>query len=217
MKEYSPLTYSEASHYADLCKRSTREEAETMQRFLMKRALATGATSTEVQEAIQSITDRFIEEDREMRRRAMEDEMLRSGVSKQQKIDADDGEIVEAIKKTIPQFQSDRDWAGIYRILVDFCDFPPKLSDFVRRFDRMGIYPTDDAVKGLEKRVIPAINEHDYCGHRFSYQALQKGLNQFWPQTYWEWLNHQSAERDFVNRRTIATTFFKELKAEAGA
>lgn len=217
MQEYSPLTLSEVLCYVDLCKNVSRDHAEVMQKFLLRRALGTGVTSSEIMEAIQSITDRFIEEEREMRRKLMAEEMLRRGLTTRQTIDATDDEIVKAIKKTLSKFLSDRDWAGIYRILVDCCDFPTKLSDFVKRFDQMGIYPSDDVVKGIRRCGIPAISEYEYKGHKFSYQALQKGLSQFWPKTYWEWLNNNCTDRDFINRRNIATAFFNNLKAEAGA
>lgn len=181
----------------------------------MRRALETGVTSHEVLETIQSISNRFVEEDRELRRKVIEEELHRRGTIALDSIDADDIQIVAAIKKTLPKFNSDKDWGGIYRILVDCCYFPSKYSDFVRRFDNMGIYPTDNVVK-VKRLSIPAISERDYCNHRFSYQALQKALNDKWPQTYYGWMNSFITDRDFTSRRDIATNFYINLKAEVG-
>jgi hypothetical protein len=217
MKDYSPISLSEARHYADLCKNAPRNQAEVMQNFLMRRALETGVTSHDVLEAIQSISDRFVEEDIAMRRKAIEEDLRRRGTIALETIDADDDQIVAAIKKTLPKFNSDRDWGGIYRILVDYCSFPPNYAKFLRRFDEMGIYPTDDIITGIKRCGIPAISERDYNNHRFSYQALQKGINNDWPKTYIEWMNSYKTDHDFIDRRNIATIFYNNLKAEVGA
>lgn len=212
MSEYSSITLLEVRHYADLCKKSTREDAEVMHKFLLQRALETGVTSPEILEAIQSIRDRFIEEDRKTRQQLIEEELRRRGTLSIEHIDADDDQIISAIKKTLPKFESDRDWAGVYRILVDYCHFLPKFSDFVKRLDKMGIYPTDDVVKGIERRGIPSISVQEYHDHKFSYQALQKGIGTGWPDSYVEWMNSQKTDRDFICRRNIATTFLNNLK-----
>lgn len=216
MNKYSPIILSEARHYADLCKNAPRDQAEVMQNFLMRRALETGVTSHEVLEAIQSISNRFAEEDREMRRKAIEEDLRRRGAIALETIEADDDQILAAIKKTLTKFNSDKDWGGIYRILVDCCNFPSAYSNFVRRFDDMGIYPTDDFVKGIKRCGRPTISVYEYNNHRFSYQALQKGLNSRWPQTYMGWMNSNMTDNNFINRRNIATIFYNILKAEVG-
>lgn len=217
MSEYKPIDLSEVRHYADLCKKAPREAAEVMQNFLMRRALETGVTSHEILEAIQSISDRFVEEDRAMRKKVIEEELRCRGIIASEPIEANDNQIVAAIKNTLPKFNSDRDWGGIYRILVDYCSFPPNYSNFLRRFDEMGIYPTDDTIAGIKRCGIPAISEREYYNHKFSYQALQKGINTHWPQTYIEWMNSYKTDRDFIDRRNIATIFYNNLKAEVGA
>ena len=148
-KEYSPLSYSEARHYADMTKKMPRDEAEFVQRILQQRALEAGVGSSDVLEAISSITDRFYEEDLEMRRKAVAEDLRKRGVMEQAHIDADDEQIVLAIRWTLPKFHSDWDCGGIYRILVDFCDFPATKTDFVRRMAKMGIYAQDNYVKNL--------------------------------------------------------------------
>jgi hypothetical protein len=217
MKEYSPISLSEVQHYVDLCKNVPRDQAEVMQKFLMRRALETGVTSHEVLEKIQSISDRFVEEDKEMRRKLIEEELRRRGTIALEPIEADDDQIVKAIKKTLPKFNSDKDWGGIYRILVECCHFPPNYSDFVRKFDEMGIFPADNTVKGIKRCGIPAISERDYHNHRFNYQALQKSIENDWPKTYIGWMNSHNTDRDFTSRRDIATIFYKNIKAEVGA
>lgn len=156
-KEYSPLSYSEARHYTDMTKKMPRDEVEFVQRLLQRRALEAGVCSPDVLEVISSITDRFFEEDREMRRKAIEEDLRKRGVMEQMHIDADDDHIVLAIKWTLPKYHSDWDWGGIYRILVDFCDFPVTKTDFVRRMARMGIYAQDNYVKNLDHTLPPAI------------------------------------------------------------
>lgn len=217
MKDYSPITLSEVRHYADMCNNVPRDQAEFMQNLLLRRALETGVTSHEVLEAITGISDRFAEEDRAMRRKAIEEDLRRRGTVELDPIDADDDQILKAIKKTLSKFNSDKDWGGIYRILVDFCNFPPAYSDFVRRFDDMGIYPIDDIIKGIKRCGIPAISVYEYHDHRFSYQSLQKGIKTTWPKTYVGWMNSHKTDRDFINRKNIATTFYNNLKAEVGA
>lgn len=210
-KEYSPLSYSEARHYADMTKKMPRDEAEFVQRMLQRRALEAGVDSSNVLEAISSITDRFYEEDREMRRKAIEADLRKRGVMEQTHIDVDDDQIVQAIRLTLPKFQSNWDWGGIYRILVDFCDFPATKTDFVRRMARMGIYAQDNFVKNLDRPVPPAIRGTEWHEHPFGYQAVQRGVDPSWPPTYYAWKNIEITTHDFTDRLTIATIFLKNL------
>ena len=220
MKEYSPLTLSEALHYANLCKKVPREQAETMQRFLMQRALETNVTSPDVTEIIQSITDRFVEEEREMLRKRMDEYVRRLGISEQQRIDATDEQIVKAIKWTLDDFESEKDWGGIYRILVDYCQhlgFTATKTSFVRRFAKMGIYPKDNVVGDTDRSLPPAIFKDEYNGNPFSYYAIDKGLGAYWPASYNEWKTSDITTNDFIQRRKIAALFLKNLvKATEG-
>ena len=210
-KEYSPLSYSEARHYADMTKKMPRDEAEFVQRMLQRRALEAGVGSSNVLEAISSITDRFYEEDREMRRKAIEADLHKRGTIEEAHIDADDDQIVQAIRLTLPKFQSDWDWGGIYRILVDFCDFPATKTDFVRRMARMGIYAQDNFVKDLERLLPPAIRGTEWNEHPFGYQAVQRSVDPSWPPTYYAWKNSDITTHDFTDRLAIATIFLKNL------
>lgn len=210
--ERGPLTYSEVSYYVRKCKKSSRSDVECIQRFLQQAALDVGYESHEVIEAISSLTERFVEEERQMRREEIAKELRRNKVLGQESIDADDDQIVQAVKWALPQFKSDRDWAGVYRILVDCCEFPAKKTDFVRRFARMGIYPTDSTVKEIERTQSPAIHDEEWQGHRFSYQAIQKGIGIGWPQTYAGWKTYDTPNRDFAERLAIANTFLTLLK-----
>ncbi len=210
-KEYSPLSYSEARHYTDMTKKMPRDEVEFVQRLLQRRALEAGVCSPDVLEVISSITDRFFEEDREMRRKAIEEDLRKRGVMEQTHIDADDDHIVLAIKWTLPKYHSDWDWGGIYRILVDFCDFPVTKTDFVRRMARMGIYAQDNYVKNLDHPLPPAIRGTEWHEHQFSYQAVQRGVDPSWPPTYYAWKNSDITTRNFTDRLDIATIFLRNL------
>ena len=218
-KEYAPVTYSEALHYADISKRMTREEVNFMQRVLLQRAFEAGVSSDEVTDIIYGMTARFVDEDNEMRRKAIEDDLRRRGVMQQEDILADDDQIVAAIKMTLPQFQSDWDWAGIYRILVDYCSkcgFKAQKTEFVRRFARMGIYPKDNAVKNIEHPIPPSIRATEWCDHQFSYEAIKKGVSSTWPPTYFAWQKSDLQNRDFLNRKDIATKFLNNLRIVVG-
>lgn len=206
-----PLTYDEALSWAKYAGSLPRSDADIVQRGLMKRYVESRCTSLEVWGVINSITDRFVEEDRDMRRKLMMEDLRRRGIVEQEHIEADDDQIVQAVKWTLPKFQSDWDWGGVYRILVDFCDFPATKTDFVKRFARMGIYPKDNSVKDFERNMPPAIRRTEWCEHQFSYQAIQKGVNPNWPSTYYEWKKSELANRDFTDRRDIAALFLKNL------
>ena len=210
-KEYTPITVSEAYHYADIAQNLPRNDAEAIQRALYIRAFETKCTSSEILGAIQSITEHFVDEDREMRRAVIEKDLRLNGLLKQEHIDADDDQIVIAIRKTLPNFQTDSDWGGIYRILVDCCDFPPVKAVFVRRMARMGIYPEDNIVNGIERSIRPQIRGDEWCNHSFTYQAIVKGVSNLWPKTYKEWMISDLKDRDFIARREIATIFFNNL------
>lgn len=208
---YDPMTYSEVVWWTNKAKTLPRRNAEDVQRFLLSRAAEVGVASPEVLEAISGITVRFVEEDREMRRELMAEELRRLGTLQQEKIDADDDQIVQAMKWTLAKFKSDWDWGGVYRILVDCCDFPPEKTAFVRRFARMGVYPKDNTVKNLDHALPPAIRGTEWHDHPFSYQAIQKGVSPEWPQTYYGWLNSDIEDRNFTDRREIAKTFKENL------
>ena len=209
-KEYSPVSYAETRHYVDIAKKLPRDEAEVIQRVLLRRAQEAGVTSENVWPLIYSITDRFVEEDYEMRRKIMEEEIRRKGIMQEETIDADEDQIVTAIKWTLPKFNSDWDWGGIYRILVSCCGFPAVKTDFVRRMARLRIYPKDDIVE-IADRLTPAIYQKEYNGHPFSYQAVQKGCPKEWPDHYFEWKDREISTKDFSDRKRIAAIFRDNL------
>ena len=135
--EYEPETLSEDLWWAKRAKSVPYPEAKDMQLLLLSRAVEVGVSSPDVMDVIDGMLDHFVEEERKMKRELMAEELRRKGILQQEKIDADDDQIVKAIKWTLPKFKSDRDWGGIYRILVDNCDFHHGTSDFVTRIDRM--------------------------------------------------------------------------------
>lgn len=211
-KKYDPITLSEAYWWARTAKGSSPHEAKEMQRLMLLRSAKVGVTSPDVNAVIEDMLAPHIEEEKKLMKEVMAEELRRRGTLQQEKIVADDDQIVEAIKQTLPKFQSDWDWGGIYRILVDCCAFPSAKTDFVRRLARMGIYPkTDGEIKDLDRFLPPAIRDTEWCGHRLSYQAIQKGVKTDWPDTYSGWLNSDIQDRDFTDRRNIATTFKSNL------
>ena len=198
--KYDSVTLSEALWWAKRAKRVPYPEAKDMQFLLLSRAVEVGVSSPDVMDVINGMLDHFVEEERKMKRELMAEELRRKGILQQEKIDADDDQIVKAIKWTLPKFKSDWDWAGIYRILVDNCDFPPGKADFVRRMARMGVYPNDDYPKDLVRSMPP-----------FSYQAIQKGIKTSWPDAYYGWQNSDIQDRDFLDRRCVAKIFKANL------
>ncbi len=209
-KEYAPMILNEARHYADIAKRMTRDDAKLVERILLRRAMEVGGVSDEIMGTITSISEYFADEDRRMQRELIESELRRKGALRKETIDAEDNQIVFAIKRTLPKFKSERDWGGIYRILVDLCDFPSTKTDFVRSMARLGIYAEDDTVK-ITRSMPPAIRGDEWCGNSFTYQSLQKGVKTTWPETYYEWMQSDIKDRDFTDRRDIATKFREEL------
>lgn len=209
--KYDPITLSEAYWWANRAKKVRRQEAEYMQRFLLSRAAEVGVSSSEVTAVINGMLYPFVEEERQMMRELMAENLRRKGVLEMEKIDADDDQIVKALKWTLPKFQSDWDWGGPYRILVDCCDFPPVKTEFVRRMARMGVYTKDNYVKDLVRSMPPAIRGTEWHDHQFSYQAIQKGVSPNWPDTYFGWMNSDIQDRDFLDRRSIAKIFKDNL------
>lgn len=216
-KEYPQVTYSEALHYVNIVKKQPRDIVILLQNILRQRIIEAGYVSDDVLGLVDGMTERFVEEDKKERRKLMEAELRRTGLMAQEKIYADDHKIIQAIKETLPKFKSDWDWGGIYRILVDFCDFDSVKTQFTKRFWQMGIYATDNpvCVKGLKKEIPTAIYRESYCDHFFSYQAIQKGCPTSWPKTYFEWQKIESSDIDFYNRKRIADIFLASLRKAA--
>ena len=206
----NPLTYEEALSYRDIAAELPRNEAEVIQRALYQRATKDGVSSDKVLPVINSITKRFVEEEREIIKQCIDERLRKQGIIGLQIIYAEDGQIVEAIKMTLPHFKSDWDWGGIYRILVDTCHFPSTKTDFVKRMAEIGIYAEDNTVK-FSRPIPPSIKKDEYCNHPFSYQNVQKGISTYWPATYQEWLRTPNPDQDLCNRISIATVFYNNL------
>ncbi len=211
MYNYDPISLSEVYWWADKAKTVTRQDAENIQRLLLSRVADVGMSSPEVKDVINGITDRFVEEEKRMLRELMADDLRRRGLLAQEKIYADDDQILQALKMTLPRFKSDWDWGGIYRILVDYCGFKDKITDFVRSMAHMGVYPKDNKPSDINHSIPPSIRGDEWCGHPFSYQAVQKGIKKEWPGRYWDWQICDIQDRDFVDRRSIAKIYKDNL------
>ena len=213
-KDYPQVTLAEARHWADIAKTLPSDRVELLQNFVRQRMTQAGFAPG-VTEIVDGMTERLADEERALRKKLMEEELRRNGVMAQETIEADDDQIVLAIKQTLPHFKHDRDWGGIYRILADYCPdrFKTTKTKFTQQFWEMGIYATDNpkCLNGLGKK-FPAIYQDEYHGHQFSYQAIQKGCPTSWPKTYYAWQKKESADRDFNDRRNIARIFLDNLR-----
>lgn len=210
--EYSPVTTQEALYWQHKSRQLPRSDVELLQRHIQQRALDVGCEEG-VPGIISSMIDRFADEERDEMRKQMAEYVRRQGIMEQQRIEATDEQIVAAIKKTLPDFESDWDWGGVYRILVDYCHhlgFSATKTKYVERFARMSIYPKDSIVK-VDRFAPPALYQDDYCGHPFSYQAIVKGLDTYWPTSFREWKTSEITTKDFLARRKIAEIFLRNL------
>lgn len=212
-EKYTPLSRLDVRYWIKASKIMRREDVEKLQGLLRQKALDCGCEEG-VPALISSLTARFADEERVEMMRRMDEHVRRLGIMAQKRIDADDKQIVQAIKWTLKDFESEKDWGGVYRILVDYClhlDFTNQKTSFVKRFAKMGIYPKDDTVKDFDPSVPPAIYKDEYNGKPFSYYAIDKGLGPYWPTSYQDWQTSDIATNDFIQRRKIANLFLKNL------
>ncbi len=212
-QEFRPLTMLDVLYWQKVSKHMTKEEVGQLQRFLWQRALDCGCEEG-VPMVISGLTERFVDEEREMFRKRVEEHIRNLSIADQQRIEANDEQIVQAIKTTLKDFESEKDWGGIYRILVDYCHhlgFTTTKTNFVRRFAQMGIYPKDNVVDDIERTISPTIYKDDYNGNPFSYYAIDKGVNPYWPSSYKDWQKCDITSNDFIQRRKIAALFLKNL------
>ena len=203
----------DALYWQKVSKQMPRDDVEKLQRFLRQHALDCGCEEG-VPAVISGLTERFADEEKEELRKRMDEYVRRMGIMEQERIDATDEQIVQAIQWTLSDFASEKDWAGIYRILVDYCQhlgFTATKTSFVRRFAKMGIYPKDNTVKDIDRSMPPAIFKDEYNGNPFSYYAIDKGLGAYWPSFYNEWNTSVITSNDFIQRRKIASLFLKNL------
>ena len=213
-KNFPKVTCSEARHFAKIAEKMPLEDVKFLQSVLRLRMLQAGYESDHVLGIVDGMTERFLDEDKEVRRQLIAESLRQEGIlGGQEKIEATDEQIVTGIKKTLPYFKSNRDWGGVYIILVSCCDYPSVKTDFVLRFWQMGIYAVDNpkCVGELTKDVPPAIYQDEYCDHPFSYQALQKGYSTTWPMKYEDCINIDLGNRDFAERKEIAGRFRRNL------
>lgn len=218
-QDYRPLSMLDVLYWDKVSRTMPRNDVEILQRFLQRRALDCGCEEG-VPMIISGMTDRYADEEREMLRKRIDEQIRRTSILEKQRIDATDEQIVKAIKWTLPDFESEKDWGGIYRILVDYCQhegFTATKTSFVRRFAKMGIYPKDDIVKDLDRSTPPTIYKDEYDGKLFSYYAIDKGVDTYWPSSYEDWQASDITTNDFIARKKIASLFLKNLlKATEG-
>jgi hypothetical protein len=97
--KYDPISISEAYWWAGKAKTMTRQNVENVQRLLLARIVEVGVSSPEVTDIINGMTDRFADEERQIMKQCINERLMKQGVLGMQIIYAEDGQIVEAIKK----------------------------------------------------------------------------------------------------------------------
>lgn len=162
-----------------------------------------GVYNKEAFDMIDSITSHFKEESDQKLLKELEDrmdKMVRQHLNFPE-LDLTDEQIAVAIMQTVQNsvMQSSRDWAGIFRILVDKCHWSDVFKEFERRIQRM-------KEMGLLKD-IPSDKDFDY-------QALQTGLPIDKKYKYEDWLRLTKKDAMFTHRRNVATTFYNFLKTQ---
>ena len=114
------------------------------------------------------------------------------------KIKVTDEQIANAIVEVMILFAVGTQWVGIYRILVDFCDFPMEITAFCERISQLCL-PDDISFK---------------C----TYQSIQKPLGGIFAKPYYDWENyHPAADRTiFERQKKVADKLYKLLKIKEG-
>ena len=99
-----------------------------------------------------------------------------------------DAEITEAIKKLTTTFATNTQWVAIYRILVDYYDYPAQYSEFCENI----------------------LTRHKL---KCDYQAIQKGIGYgILTKTHKEWLKYKPKPKEIAFPRQLRTAnLFLEL------
>ena len=99
-----------------------------------------------------------------------------------------DAEITEAIKKLTATFATNTQWVAIYRILVDYYDYPAQYSEFCENI----------------------LTRHKL---KCNYQAIQKGIGYgILTKTHKEWLKYKPKPKEIAFPRQLRTAnLFLEL------
>ena len=106
-----------------------------------------------------------------------------------------DAGIVEAIKRVVKDFVAKAQWVAIYRVLVDYHDFPSGYKDFYERITEM----------------MP----HYASSHPCDEQAIQKGMlsSAILAKPYEKWKEYKPKknERAFIRHKRTADRFLELL------
>lgn len=99
-----------------------------------------------------------------------------------------DAEITEAIKKLTTTFATNTQWVAIYRILVDYYDYPAQYSEFCENI----------------------LTRHKL---KCNYQSIQKGIGYgILTKKYKEWLKYKPKPKEIAFPRQLRTaSLFLEL------
>jgi hypothetical protein len=116
-----------------------------------------------------------------------------------------DDQVAEAVMRIQDDLNSKRDYFSIYRILVDCCGWPSRLTDFCLKFSRLDFPGT------LTYQV--EYNQEEPSNSPL-YQAINADQKEHkdWPVTFYKWKTYKTNDKTFVQRRELATKFLKILK-----
>lgn len=107
-----------------------------------------------------------------------------------------DGQVAECIVELMPSLGFDNQWLAIYRILVDFCNFPKEIQAFCDKID--------ECLAGQ-------------CISRpCRYQNIQKYLDGIFKEHYRKWHNYPHQEETaFVRQKQTAGKLLEIIRIKA--
>ena len=118
------------------------------------------------------------------------------------KLSLDDDKIAKAVSQIQNELKDRTDYYSLFRILVDFCGWPRKQTDFCKKFTRLPIQ---------EALLFPIVFDEKHPSRSPFYQSIQKGKGKDWPENYHDWLTY-TEDSTFDHRRNVATKFLEILK-----
>lgn len=204
--EHKSMPHDELEWWVNYAKTlPTYQDAQYIVTALQKRLF--GFTNSTVEELIDSICsfhsksfyDKVVSDVKEDLEKSLEKAF---GLPR---INVSDDQVAEAVIMIQNDLNSKRDYYSIYRILVDCCGWPSKLTDFCLKFSRLE-FPGTLTYQAEYNQEKPSKSP--------LYQAInadQKERND-WPDTFDKWKTYKTNDNTFKQRRELATNFLKILK-----
>lgn len=108
-------------------------------------------------------------------------------------INLTDEQVIAALVEIMSIFSFDNQWVALYRILVDFCDFPSEIQSFC--------YRIDECLAGRK------------LSHPCGYQNIQKYLTGILAKPYKQWLVYEGYKSiGFKRQKRVADQFLVIIK-----